>query len=59
MSRERKGSIVERDKKIYARVQFIGIDGRKRDIWRKADNRKHARERQLKRLAYFGSVILK
>jgi len=45
MSRERKGSIVERDKKVYARVQFIGIDVRKSDIWRKADNRKHARER--------------
>lgn len=44
MSRERKGSIVERDRKIYARVQFLGIDGRKRDVWRKADNRTHARE---------------
>ena len=44
MARNRKGSIVERDKRVYARVQFVGNDGRKRDVWRKADNRKHARE---------------
>jgi hypothetical protein len=44
MARDRKGSIVERDKRVYARVQFIGTDGKKRDVWRKADNRKHARE---------------
>lgn len=44
MARERKGSIVERDKKIYARVQFQDEQGKKRDIWRKADNRTQARE---------------
>jgi integrase len=44
MARERKGSIVERDKKIYARIQFLDECGKKRDIWRKADNRTHARE---------------
>ncbi len=44
MSRERKGSVVERDKKLYARVQFTDENGRKRDLWRKAENRTHAKE---------------
>ena len=44
MSRERKGSIIERDKKLYARVQFTDENGRKRDLWRKAESRTHARE---------------
>jgi integrase len=44
MARDRKGSIVERDGRVYARLQFIGIDGRKRDLWRKANNRTHARQ---------------
>jgi integrase len=44
MARERKGSIVEREKKIYARIQFVDEAGKKRDIWRKADSRTHARE---------------
>jgi len=44
MSRERKGSIVDRTGKICARVQFTGSDGKRRDLWRKADNRTHARD---------------
>jgi integrase len=44
MSSERKGSIIERDKKLYARVQFTDESGRKRDIWRKAESRTHAKE---------------
>ncbi len=44
MSRERKGSIIERDKKLYARVQFTDESGRKRDVWRKAESRTHAKE---------------
>jgi integrase len=44
MARERKGSIVKRDGKIYGRVQFIDENGKKRDLWRKADNQKHAKE---------------
>ena len=44
MSRERKGSIIERDKKLYARVQFTDENGRKRDLWRKAESRTHAKE---------------
>jgi integrase len=45
MSRERKGSILERDGKIYARVQFIDENGRKRDLWRRAENRGDARKK--------------
>jgi integrase len=44
MARGRKGSIVEREKKIYARIQFLDESGKKRDIWRKADSRTHAQE---------------
>lgn len=44
MARERKGSIVEREKKIYARIQFVDEHGKKRDVWRRADSRTHARE---------------
>ena len=44
MARERKGSVVERDGKVYARLQFLGRDGRKRDVWRRANSRGHARE---------------
>lgn len=45
MARERKGSIVERDNKVYARIQFTDESGRKRDIWRRAGNRTNAREK--------------
>src|SRR5437762_1054618 len=44
MSRERKGSIVERDGGLYARLQFTGSDGKKRDRWRRANSRTHARD---------------
>lgn len=44
MSRERKGSVVERDKKLYARVQFTDENGRRRDLWRRAESRTHAKE---------------
>ncbi|MDQ2975814.1 MAG: tyrosine-type recombinase/integrase [Acidobacteriota bacterium] len=43
MGRQRRGSVVERKGKIYARVQFSDEQGRRRDIWRRADNRKEAR----------------
>lgn len=42
--REHGGSIRVRDGKIFARIQFIGEDGRKRDKERPAKNRSHARE---------------
>lgn len=42
MARERKGSIIKRDGKIYARIQFVDETSKKRDLWRKADSEKHA-----------------
>jgi integrase len=44
MARERKGTLTKRDGKLYARVQFTDETGKRRDIWRKADNRTHARQ---------------
>jgi integrase len=44
MARERKGTIRIRDGKLYARVQFTDEMGKRRDLWRKAENRTHARE---------------
>jgi integrase len=51
MTREREGSILKRDGKIYARVQYTTADGRRTAVWRKAQNRTHARDliRQIKR----------
>lgn len=43
MGRQRKGSVVEKNGKLYARVQFIDEQGQKRDIWRRAETRKEAR----------------
>jgi integrase len=42
--RSHDGSIRERDGKLYARIQFIGEDGKPRSKERIARNRKHARE---------------
>lgn len=44
MAQERKGSIRKRDGKLYARVQFTDENGRKREMWRRAENRTHARQ---------------
>lgn len=44
MGRVRKGSIVERKGKMYACVQFVDEAGNKRGVWRKAENRKQARD---------------
>jgi integrase len=44
MGRIRKGTIVERKGKFYARVQFVEESGRNRDLWRRAKSRKEARE---------------
>lgn len=42
--RNREGSVYEYKGKIYARVQFIGEDGKRKDKKVLAKNRKHARE---------------
>ncbi len=44
VSKDRRGSIVQRDGKLYARVQLTGEGGRQRDLWRKAESRARARE---------------
>ena len=44
MARERKGSVVERGGKLYARVQFTDENGKRHDLWRKVENRREARQ---------------
>jgi integrase len=44
VAQERKGSIRKRDGKLYARVQFTDENGRKREMWRRAEHRTHARQ---------------
>lgn len=44
MARERKGSIVQKGGKLYARVRFKDETGKPRDFWRLADSRTHARQ---------------
>lgn len=44
MARERKGSVVDRGGKLYARVQFTDGNGKRRDLWRKVENRREARQ---------------
>jgi integrase len=52
MARERKGCVQERkDGSIWARVTYVGDDGKRRELRRRAETRTHAREiiRQLLR----------
>lgn len=42
MSRKRKGSIVTKNGKLYARVQFVDEFNKKRDRWRTATSKKDA-----------------
>ena len=44
MGRLRKGSIVEKNGRFYARVQFVDENGNKREVSRKAASRKEGRE---------------
>jgi len=46
MTRERTGFIVERDGKLYVRVSYIDSLGKRRELMRRADDRKHARQLQ-------------
>jgi hypothetical protein len=43
MSRKRKGSIVTKNGKLYARVQFVDEFNKKRDLWRTATSKKDAK----------------
>src|SRR5262249_49024512 len=42
--KKRPGYYVEREGKIYARVTYTDESGRRRQVWRKADSKSHARE---------------
>lgn len=44
MSKKRNGSIVTKNGKIYARIQFTDEANKKRDIWRKASSKADAKE---------------
>lgn len=45
MARERKGCVKEReDNSIWARVTYVGDDGKRRELRRRAETRTHARE---------------
>lgn len=44
MPRQRTGSIVERDGKIYARVTYTDENGKRKDLWKIARTRTEARE---------------
>jgi integrase len=60
MARERSGLIVARGGKIYARVTYVGKDGKRHEKWRVAKNRTHARELKkqlLQELAGYGEEI--
>lgn len=43
MGRQRNGSVIDRQGKIYARVQFSDELGQRRDIWRRAESRNEVR----------------
>jgi integrase len=45
MGRERKGSIIEKRGKIYARVRFKDENGKSRDLWRAAESKSDARKK--------------
>jgi hypothetical protein len=44
MSNERKGFIVERDGKLYVRIQWTDSLGKRRELMRRANDRQHARQ---------------
>jgi hypothetical protein len=44
MGKQRKGSIVERAGKLYVRIDYTDQLGKRRELMRRAQNRRHARE---------------
>lgn len=44
MPRIRKGAIVEKNGKVYARVRYTAEDGKRKDLWLQAKNKTHAQE---------------
>lgn len=46
MSKERRGCIVEKNGRLYVRLQYTDQLGRRRELMRRAQDRKHARQLQ-------------
>ncbi|HEX3560727.1 MAG TPA: site-specific integrase [Pyrinomonadaceae bacterium] len=44
MPRIRKGAIVEKNGKVYARVRYTTEDGKRKDLWLPAKNKTHAQD---------------
>jgi integrase len=44
MARERKGCVIERSGRLYVRVQWTDSLGKRRELMRRAQNKKHARQ---------------
>src|SRR5215207_552784 len=44
MPRIRKGAIVEKNGKVYARVRYTTEDGKRKDLWLQAKNKTHAQD---------------
>src|SRR5688572_25505327 len=44
MPRVRKGTVVEKNGKIYARVRYTSEDGKRKDLWLAAKNKNQAQE---------------
>jgi len=44
MARERRGSIRNRNGRIYARVTFLAPNGKRKEVKKRATSRKHAKE---------------
>ena len=61
MPKGRSGSIRKRDGALYARVTFLDTKGKRKEKWKRADNRTHAKElinQMLRELDDFGEESL-
>lgn len=61
MAKKRIGHYVERDGKVYARISYTDQDGKRRQIWRKAENKSDAKEmakRMQRELEDYGDTVL-
>lgn len=50
MPRLRKGAVVEKNGKVYARVRYTTEDGKRKDLWLPANNKSHAQDMLLDKL---------
>jgi integrase len=59
MGKQRKGSIVERAGKFYVRIVYTDDLGKRRELMRRAQNKKHAKELQKQLVKQLASAVLK